>query len=295
MFDIVLISEKWYQEKYKKNDIGEIFILSETDDLNSEKNVLYKYTSVNEIYNFIISSLRIQMKDKFVAYESRILIAYSPIGGIGTTTIAVGLARTFIRLGKKVLFVGADNLQSFAWIMQNPEYMESGFENILVYNEECDIKDIKRNISSEQIDILRPFNKSLISLNLTGKDIIKIIKSVKDTNEYDYIIVDASSNFDENTSILMSYATNVLILVGQDKKSVNKLECLFKNINYSDGEKFFFVCNKYDQTKENYLVSNNSPITGMIKDYIEYDINIDNMSLEQLSLLKSLQRIALLF
>lgn len=295
VFDIVLINEKWYKEKYKKNDIGDLFILSESNNLHKDRKIIYKYTSVNEIYDFVISALKIKVKDGISNFETKVIVCYSPIGGIGTTTISAGLASFLSKLRKKVLFIGADNLQSFEWLMKKQDYMEIGFEKQLIHNEECDIKDIKRNIVSEEIDILKPFYNSLISLNLTGKEIIKIIKCVKEVNEYDYIFVDTESSFDESTSLLMSYATNVLIFVGQDRKSVNKLECLVRNINCSEEGKFFFICNKYIKEKENVLVMKKNAITGMVREYIEYEKNMDSMSMDEISLLKSIQKLSVLF
>ncbi len=96
--DILVINESLYVKDLEKHNIEFLFILMEqmtqdttTTGLNS--NQIYKYTSVKEIYNEIANcSAAINRKSKKQDENTKLIMVYSPIGGAGVTTLAIGLA-----------------------------------------------------------------------------------------------------------------------------------------------------------------------------------------------------------
>lgn len=299
--DILVIDEKLYTKDFDKHDINNIFVLSERpEDVQSTVNwnVTYinKYTSVKEIFSEVMENITTNMMgclpDKD---ESTVIMVYSPIGGIGKTSIAAGLCGALAQKHKKVLFIGTDTLQTFGYLINNESVLKSGMERLLLSCSENIYDEIRPYIFNGLFSVLPPFVRALSSLNITGADYLYLIEKIKNSKDYDYIVVDSSSEFTEHTSKLMGSVNYTLLITGQDRCSVHKLSCLLENIDCSDSNRFLFVCNKYRSDSENTLVNADYLQKFRIKEYITYEEEIDFMDINQISGIKSIQGLAYAF
>lgn len=299
--DILIINDGLYDRSFERHDIANIFILSEnmrmgesTGNLNN--NYIYKYTSVKEIFNEVVNNLSINSTASFSnVKETRVITVYSPIGGVGTTSMAVGLSAALVKNHKKVLFISTDSLQSFSTFFEDKAELNSNVEKQMVSENEYIYDALKSSIQNEIFDYIPPFRISLSSLNITMPQFIILINSIKGAKEYDYIVVESTSVFTEGTSNLMGYSNHVIIITGQDKISAHKLGCLLKNIDCSDSNRFMFVCNKYKNYKENVLVAEGVLGSIRIDEYVDYMEDEDLLSMERLLRSKSIQKLAMIF
>ena len=59
--DVLIINEDLYAEEYEKQDISNVFLLSEVDNSMQTENMIlkriYKYTSVKQIYNDVVNNM----------------------------------------------------------------------------------------------------------------------------------------------------------------------------------------------------------------------------------------------
>ena len=59
--DVLIINEDLYDEEYEKQDISNVFLLSEVDNSMQTENMIlkriYKYTSVKQIYNDVVNNM----------------------------------------------------------------------------------------------------------------------------------------------------------------------------------------------------------------------------------------------
>ena len=120
--DILLVSDTLYNSGLKKHDIRHLMILSEhyepgqTDELDICR--LFKYTSVREIFNEITGRCKETLyAEQDAGKETKIILITSASGGVGKTSVAFGLCRCLERNYKKTLYVNADRLQSFQWML----------------------------------------------------------------------------------------------------------------------------------------------------------------------------------
>ena len=135
--DILIINEELYDSELERHNISNIFILKEEEQFDkntgeTETNQIYKYTSVKEIYNEIINKSSTKSVPLNHMEDTKILMMYSPIGGIGKTAVAAALCEAIARYHKKVLFIGIDNLQTFGSEIEQLPVMESGVEKFLI-------------------------------------------------------------------------------------------------------------------------------------------------------------------
>jgi Pyruvate/2-oxoacid:ferredoxin oxidoreductase gamma subunit len=87
--DILIINEELYDVALERHDIANVFILTEEEKSprDTETNQIYKYTSVKEIYAEVINKSSAKNASFNNTEETRVLMIYSPIGGIGKTSV----------------------------------------------------------------------------------------------------------------------------------------------------------------------------------------------------------------
>lgn len=111
--EILIISDDLYDSSLQRHNIQNIFVMMEQYDEGStgELNVnqIFKYTSIKEIFNEIIGkstgALNIAVVEK---KETQIILVTSAVGGVGKTTVAMGVAACLEQNYKRVLYINKD-------------------------------------------------------------------------------------------------------------------------------------------------------------------------------------------
>jgi cellulose biosynthesis protein BcsQ len=298
--DILIVSEDLYDTLLQKHNIGNIFVMMEqyeeeqTDELNLNR--LFKYTSIKEIFNTITGkSAGVLNIDASTKKETQIILVYSACGGVGKTTVAMGISACLTKSYKKVLYINADRLQYFQNLLENKSVISAGdvyaklsVANMNVYSE------IKHVIRKEVFSYLPPFKASLMSLGLPYSIYEKIALSAKRTNDYDFIVIDADRTFDEDKARLLDIADKVIIVTEQTSASVFATNLMVSNINGTSSDKYIFVCNNFDKNDDNALISSNMNIKFTVNDYIERFNHYDQMRCEDLTREIGIQKTAFL-
>lgn len=298
--NILIVSEELYGESLKRHNIGNIFLMTEqydegqTDDLNI--NQIFKYTSIKEIFNEIIGKsvnvLNIQSEGKS---EPKILMVYSASGGTGKTTVAMGLAVCLTKNYKRVLYINAERLQSFQRLLDNPTpiaasdiYAKLGKPTRNIYS------DISHVIRREIFSYLPPFKSALMSLGLEYSVFSQIAGAAKKSSDYDFIIVDADSSFDEEKARMMDAADKVIIVTDQTYAAVYAANTLAANINGMNTDKYVFLCNNFDKERDNALIASNITMRFSVSEYIDHIPHYDRLRCADLGKCNGMQRTAFL-
>jgi cellulose biosynthesis protein BcsQ len=286
--DLLIINENLYSSELQKHNIQSIFILKEQlDDQDTgdiSVNSIYKYTSVKEIYNEIINNTsKAGLKHEFKEAEAtKVIMVYSPVGGVGKTVVSIGLSAALSRAYKKVLYINTETIQSFSLFFDNEKYMNNGFEKYLLDHDEYLLEYLKAAIEKDHFDYLLPFRQASCTLNIEMKDYKYLIELIKKERLYDFIILDTSSDFTMDKSMMMAYSDKNIILTAQDKVSVGKTEKLLLNIDFTDDSKFMFICNKYNEKEKNEIINGELLSKCAMKEYIgmfkQEDINVETLS-----------------
>lgn len=104
--------------------------------------------------------------------------------------------------------------------------------------------------------------------------------------------MDTDSTFSDEKGYLIDHADKVFLITRQDFYSVYKTNCMLNNINYSDTEKFMFLCNAFQTEYENALLNAESHSRFMANEYIHWIPECEKMRLEELAKVDGLQKIA---
>lgn len=274
--EVLIVEEALYNDSLLKHNISNIFIMSEDSDVEgvSVQNIkrLFKYTSIKEIFNEIVgksgSVFNIENKGET---ETKIIVVTSANGNVGKTAIAMGLSACLEKHYKQVLYINASRMQSFQYILDNHTSISSSDIYTKVINPHEQIyAEMKHVIRKEKFSYLPSFKAALISLGIDFSIYEKIAMSAKKSKDFDYIIIDAESTFDEDKMRLLDIADRVILVTNQTVNGVEATNTFVANINEVNSEKYFFVCNDFDKDNYNALVSGERNNKFEIDEYVEH-------------------------
>lgn len=298
--DILIVSENLYNPSLKKHNISNLFIMMEqyeegqTDELNVIK--LFKYTSIKEVFNSVIGkSTGLLNIDENVKKESQVILVCSSCGGVGKTTVALGISASLTKNYKKVLYINAGRLQCFQRMLENKSVLSSAdiYAKFARANENI-YSEIKHIIRKEIFSYIPPFKAALMSLGIPYSIYEKIALSAKNSKDYDYIVIDGDTAFDEDNAKLLNIADKVIVVTEQTSGSIFATNLLVDNINGISSDKYIFVCNNFNKNENNAIISPSVELKFSINDYIEHFNNYDQLNCEDLSKDIGIQKIAFL-
>lgn len=299
--EILIISESMYDNSVQRHSIDNIFLMQEqyeeeeTCALNVNR--IFKYTSIKDIFNEIVGKSSEALKiNPIEEKETQIILVTSAAGGVGKTTVAMGIASCLTTNYKKVLYVNASKLQNFQYLLNNKTYITStDIYSKLLNPSENIYEDIKHIIRNEEFFYMPAFKNSLISMGLDNNIYEKIVLSAKKSGEYDYIVVDSESSFDNVKMRQLDIANKIIIITDQTYHGVFSTKRFVENINAGKTEKYFFVCNKFDKQKTNMLISTDINMGFEVNEYIRILPEDKITSIEELSQIEEIKKIVFLF
>lgn len=299
--EILILSEDLYDLSIQKHNLGNVFLMVEKEEEEQTGNLnvtrIFKYTSIKEIFNEILnraaSALHIEEEKRNIP---QIVMVYSASGGAGKTVMSLGLCNSLSKNYKKVLYIDAENIHTFQYLLANTSPISSNdIYTRLARNGEDLYHEIKHVIRTENFSYIPPFKAPLISLGISMEVYLKIISGAKKSLDFDYIVVDVDSVFDEFKGKLMSMADKVLIVTNQSRGSVYKTNRLLAFINGINDEKYMFLCNNFDKDAENMLISPEMQVNFNISLYVKNIAEKEMKKLEYYAELPNIQKMALLF
>lgn len=298
--EILIISEDLYDSTLQRHNIKNTFLMTEqfgdeqTGDLNVNR--IFKYTSIKEILNEITGKCSTDLDGIVGAKkETQIVLVYSACGGVGKTTVALGVAVCLTRSYKRVLYINAERLHSFQGMLENQSAISAAdVYSKLTSPKETIYNDIKHVIRQEQFAYLPPFKASLMSLGLSYAVYKKIAFGAKKSGDYDYIVIDADSAFDDDKANLINIADRVVVVLKQNKASVYSTNLLVSNITGVNSEKYVFVCNDFNKELDNALISPTLTPHFSVNEYIDHFAHYDQAKCAELAKDTGIQKIAYL-
>lgn len=173
--------------------------------------------------------------------NSYLIGIYSPIGGSGKTTIALSLAKTLSGTGAKVLYLNFEKISSVTGFFR--DNTERSFSEIIMalksMRDNLKLK-IMSNVSFHNISriyFINPPESAIEFSELSIEETVKIIDGACETGEYDYIIVDFSSDFDKRMLSVLEICRKVIVPVSEGDLEEAKIRLFInelKILGYED-------------------------------------------------------------
>lgn len=296
--NVLIMNKKFYTASLVKHEINHIFIMTEEQDdqttYTNGEHLIFKYTNVKGIFLEIVGISELKIPRKRDKQKPKIVLVTSASGGVGKTTIALGIAAALSDMYKRVLYIEASRLQSFQYFMQD----DSPIVNQYIYEKLMQpdkglYQSIKGQIRNEKFDYMPPFKATLMSFGIEYRIFGQIARAAKESGDYDYIIIDADSTFDEMKANMIRMADYVLMITEPCSQSIYETNLLVSNISNNSSGKYLFICNKFDAENQKTL---NVADTMKYKtdEYIEEIDNYADMKSGQFGMQEGIRKVAFL-
>lgn len=297
--DVLIVSDFLYSNSLHRHSIDTIFILSEKQTINTDDIAdvyyVYKYNNISEIMNYFIAKSKGALQNTEKKAETKIILVTSANGGTGKTTIALSLCAYISSNFKKVLYFDAEELQTFQYNIANRTTINSTDMIFALSQDTTDIyMGLRQFIRTEKFSYIPPFKASLLSLGLKKNIYGKIACGAKKSNDYDYILIDSDSVFDKEKTELITLADTVIILTDQSENSVLSTNQIMEEITNSSSDKYIFVCNKYEFSKENAILENNELLRYSISGHVSFIESCSSKNIVELSAHPDIKKIGYL-
>lgn len=168
---------------------------------------------------------------KIASYDSKIIVCYSPKGGVGKTTVAVNLAYALATLNKKIalidlslqfgevgVFLDIPKGDTIADMVEEHSFELSTIKSYLIRHQ-SGIQVMLSSSSPEYAELIQPVHVNAILSSLR--------------TEFDYVVVDMGVNFGDCAIAAMETADTILLVVNEDiaslhdaKRSIKVMEAL---------------------------------------------------------------------
>lgn len=283
--DILLVNEGLSNRVSSLKFIKNIIYLCENKtNQDVDEGKVYKYQSCSSIYNSIkriYKSINKNVDFEEDDDESYLITVSSPIGGVGKTSIAMGIVNKMVSNGKKVLYINLEEINAMSIFFD----IKKNYKNIsdLFYNVNENQENVKSiinsivNKSENGIWYINPPNSTLDLAELTSNNFIKSINCLKMLTDFDYIIADLGSAFNTIYSSLLQIADKNLLIIQQSNVGIEKISSLLNQIERTDN--INLIVNKYIKEKKIQLTDEIAKIKDNIFHYIELDDVMDNNDL----------------
>lgn len=293
--DLLLIDESMYTERLRMHDIGKVFILTEDPEPEEEEDGqdvfrLYKFSNRNALLDRIASAGRTD--DRTKERRTKVVTVISPSGGAGSTTVAIGICASMRDNLKSAFYINPQMYQNFHYYLRDRETVP--MELCMKMQDasfEPDPK-VKTAFLKEGFTYFPPLGASRESLGITAAAYLRLSENVVRSKEYDYVVIDLGNELSGDSVKFLDMADRVLTVTRQDAYAAFKLRILKKSMNFSDADKYIFICNHFDRQKENALADVGSEYSTVIHEYIEADEAAVSGGTEGLKTLDGMQRTA---
>lgn len=297
--DVLVVSQDLYQSRLQKQDVGTIFILvervEERDTGDLAEKWIYKYSSTKNIFKQILAGSGGTLGNRGNdSRDTRVVLVYSPLGGIGKTTVALGISAGLTQGFQKVLYIDAERLNAFPHFFADSTAIPARDIGNIGVKEENLFDRVKHLIRTEKFDFFPPFSAALSALNLDFSFYRALIESARSKQQYDLIVVDTDSAFDPEKAALLTQADTVVMLLRQNADSIHTMNVLLRNIQSKEDDKYLFLCSDFNPNRPNALVSPPEQAEFVVSEYVRHMESLDEMTIDALAAQEDIQKICYL-
>jgi cellulose biosynthesis protein BcsQ len=284
--DILLISPKFMQGDINLSN-AQVTIINTPDRVPEN---LLKYPHINKyqpgdiVARELISIFSKYSDDEIMVEKNRagtkVIGVYSPIGGIGKTTVSVGLAKEYALKGFKTLFLSLEEMASYSTLLECDN--TNNFSDLLYYIKQKNknlimkIEGLRNTDNDSGMDYFSPHHCYKDIHELSTREWMELINYIRDKSNYERIVLDFESNLSDKNMTLIQACDELILLTNMDKIAIAKMNHLYNslekmNINDINDNMRIFINNT---NKDNEVLEGVSMMGKEVEVYIPYDSNL---------------------
>ncbi|MCT4542042.1 MAG: AAA family ATPase [Vallitalea sp.] len=285
--DILLISPELLTENINLSNV-QVTIIN-TPDRIPESLLSYpyinKYQPGDKIARELINIFSKYCRDEIVInnnnINSTIIGVYSPIGGIGKTTVAVEIGKQYALNGYKTLFISLEELSSYISLLDCD--FSNNFSDLLYHLKQKNknlimkIEGLKNVDKYSGMNYFCPVSCYMDIQEISINEWIELLEYIRNNSDYEKIILDFNSSVNEKNIKILKECDKVIMLINNDKMAQIKINQLYKNLDILGIED---LSNNVDIlfnniNDKNEILEDKCIIGKKINYYIPYDENLN--------------------
>lgn len=281
--DISVISDAQYLAEYAKSDHKvDLLIVDEkcldyTEKIIAEnKVVVIEKNEISEGYVYKYGGAQAVLRgipEGFIKSgglnESKLIKVATVTGGSGKTTTAIGVANALFGIGRKVLYMSAENIQNFAWLIDESKYLPEDIVKTFTRPARLSADQILMAAEKNGFDYIPEIRGILSSWQISLDMILNIAKEICKKKIYDYVVLEMPREVTTRDDFSAHANESVVITMTQDSYSKEKTQRFIELMGY-DTKDCVLVCGKYRETG---TVLGESIGNCLICERIKYDDN----------------------
>ncbi|TYQ16065.1 UNVERIFIED_CONTAM: Mrp family chromosome partitioning ATPase [Acetivibrio alkalicellulosi] len=252
--DVLLISPSMMSNSIPENKAEVIILLTSGNIASNSKDYecVNKYQHAERFVSNILDIFSEKNSNEIYlasgSKQAKVIAVYSPVGGVGKTTVAVSASIQYALKGFSVFYLNLESIQSTP-LFFNCDSVQN-LSKVLFYlkenNKNPGIKIEGAKLIDEETNIhyFTPPDSALEMEEITGEELKRLISHLKMSGCYDFIFVDMSSNFDHENISILECCNEVLLVFSQDRLSEIKASLLNKEFKILNAKNSLDITNK---------------------------------------------------
>ncbi|MFA1819787.1 AAA family ATPase [Virgibacillus oceani] len=262
----------YHLEAEETSNFDEVIKLSEDKSSESEKGIIvFKYQPLNELLSQVLSihyEHNGKMDKSLYGDNKDIVISfYSGGAGTGKTTLSLCLAKHLAMQNKRVFYLSLEQLHTTYLFFKEPKtssaevfyYLKNNTDRLMSKIESLKSHDALTNMDYFTFPVL-PEEMEM----LEDEDVKMLVHSLKETEEYDYIIIDLDASIHERNNTAMEISDEVFWILSSNETSMERSKYMLDND---------LLGVKMDKSKMHYIL--NKVGSNLFKGYNSYNFSIE--------------------
>lgn len=275
-FDIVLFDPDISESKLIFANVGfPVYLYSDearNRGIYADFAKVVKYQRISSIYKEIIREYADKAgysADFDYSQNTSVTAVYSPAGGSGKTTMALALAGRLAALGKKVLFISAEQLNSSFYV--NPK-QEEGITALVEgaadehVNFALKVKGIMKQ-GMNGMFYVEGFERIVDYDAVTGNEMGDALDKIRRCGICDVMVIDMESNLDVIGRVILELADHIAVVEKPGELAAMKMKLFAGQALMNEyGKKMSRICN-FAENASVYCQELEIPTVGMVHNY----------------------------
>lgn len=242
-------------EAEELSNFEQVIKLSEDKSSAMEEEIsVFKYQPLNELLSQVLSihyEHSGKLHQNFYGEQKELVISfYSGSAGAGKTVLSMCLAKHLAVQNKRVFYLSLEQLHTSYLYFKEPKissaevfyYLKNNTDRLMAKIESLKSHDPLTNIDYFTFPVLPEEMEAL-----TEEDVKMLVQSLKETQEYDYIIIDLDSSLHDRNQAAMEISDDIFWVLGSDETSMERSKYMLDNDLLGlkfDKSKMHFILNK---------------------------------------------------
>lgn len=235
--DILLFSPELYngQISLPKSTLAVLMADDETDIPESCRNfaAIRKYQRISSIYSRLLEMYADVCSNVVVGggrYTKKVVV-YSPIGGVGKTTVALAAATRLAMQGQSVLYLNFEDIASEACYLPQTDSDKGMSELLATLGTDTNMALKLQGLTHEKIPKLyymNHFTSPNDSYEMRADELEELLNKIANTGLYDYLVIDTETSLADKKRTLFEQADKIVIVNKQDMLAEEKMKCFMR-------------------------------------------------------------------